>query len=366
VYIGSRFGLGDLRVFRDSEEVPYIIVTLGAGSERREEAAEITDQSIVPGEGLQLTLHLRSAPRHNVVRIVTPQQNFRQSVRIETSDDGKRWAIARDRGAIFDFTQGARRLSSLSLDYPVSTRPYLRLTVHGWTNIGAVTGAVVEYQEERSASRETLATLTPRVSEDAPTQSTLAAVDLGVAGLPADRVFIETPAPAFHRAVDLEASQDSTNWRLVTQGVMERWTGQSFTTIDLPETHDRYLRVRIYNRDDRPIEIKSVTLYGLIRHLRFFATEPGQYWLYYGARDWNTPSYDLAEVLAHTSDKEQTQWTLGAQESNPKYRPPTPPVKPWSERHPAILYTVLGGAILGLGAATLRFAMRLRPPPANP
>ena len=105
---------------------------------------------------------------------------------------------------------------------------------------------------------------------------------------------------------------------------------------------------------------------GLIRHLRFFTAQAGSYWLYYGSSDARAPSYDRAAVLARQGDKEAVEWTAGAQQPNPAYRPPVPPERPWSERHPAILYTVLGAAILGLGGATLRFAMRLRQPPASP
>ena len=73
------------------------------------------------------------------------------------------------------------------------------------------------------------------------------------------------------------------------------------------------------------------------------------------------PEYDLASVLARQSLPEHA-WTLERQEPNPLYRPPTPPKKPWSEQHPAMLYTVLGGAVLALGIATLRFMARLRTP----
>ncbi len=65
-------------------------------------------------------------------------------------------------------------------------------------------------------------------------------------------------------------------------------------------------------------------------------------------------------ILARRDHLEEAPWTAGALEPNPEYRPPATPDKPWSERHPVILYTVLGGAVLGLGAATLRFAAGLR------
>jgi hypothetical protein len=68
-------------------------------------------------------------------------------------------------------------------------------------------------------------------------------------------------------------------------------------------------------------------------------------------------------VLSHQKKEDAKEWPLGAVEPNPAYRPPAEPLKPWSERHPSILYTVLGAAVLGLGIATVRFAMRIRKPP---
>jgi hypothetical protein len=35
-------------------------------------------------------------------------------------------------------------------------------------------------------------------------------------------------------------------------------------------------------------------------------------------------------------------------------------VKPWSERHPALLYGVLGVAVVGMGLVTVRFLLKVR------
>ena len=127
----------------------------------------------------------------------------------------------------------------------------------------------------------------------------------------------------------------------------------------IPENHRRYLRVRIFNRDDQPLHIGPIQFEGLIRQLKFFAPTAGGYWLYYCNTNVSSPQYDLPALLARRKNAE-ANWTLGAAEANPLYHPPTAPKKPWSEQHPAILYTVLGGAVLTLGIATFRFAARLR------
>ena len=151
-------------------------------------------------------------------------------------------------GAIFDFTQDNRRLSSLTVEYPVSTQPQVRLTIGGWTKIDAVSGAFVDYQEQRAAAREILASITPQVIEDASNQTTMVAIDDGVAGLPVDRVYIDTPAESFLRAVDVEASPNATDWRLVKQGAIQRWSGQTNVAIDIPRAANVSERLRIHRR----------------------------------------------------------------------------------------------------------------------
>jgi hypothetical protein len=327
---------------------------------------QISDQSIVPGVGLQFTVHRRYGGTHNKIEIFTDQKNFRDRVRVETSQDGSHWAVARDDGAIFNFSQDGREFSSTSVEYPVSRRPFLRVTIFGWTKNGLVTGAVVDHRNERPDPFEVFATLDPKTTEDPKTRSTVVQIDLGMTGLPVYRLRLETPSPQFQRAVGVEASDDMQSWSYAGGGTIARLPGPEFTeewlTVSASGGH-RYYRLRIYNRDDKPIQIGRVHAEGEVNQLRFLASTPGAYWLYYdgpGPEFIAMPQYDLAEVLARQSLPEHA-WTLDRQEASPYYHLPVPPKKPWSEQHPAILYTVLGAAVLALGIATLRFAARLRP-----
>src|SRR5258706_323120 len=80
VYIAARPDLADLRVRRDGEEIPYVLETLDATSQQREQSGEILDQSVVPGVGLHFTVRLTAGFRHNHVRLATSEVNFRQAV----------------------------------------------------------------------------------------------------------------------------------------------------------------------------------------------------------------------------------------------------------------------------------------------
>jgi hypothetical protein len=368
VYAAIRSQYYKIRVFRDREEVPFFFGTPGTGpiTDRVVTTEEILDQSIVPDVGLQFTVHRQYRGVHNKVDILTQLKNFRNSVRIETSQDGTHWSVARNDGAIFDFSQDGREFSSTSVGYPVSSRPFLRVTIFGWTKNGLVTGVVVDHRELRPEVFEVYATVTPQTSEDSTSRSTLVQIDLGLIGLPVSRLRLDSSSPQFQRAVGIETSDDAKSWVYTDGGTIARLPGADLTeeslTVVVGAYGHRYFRLRIYNRDDKPIQIGTIHGEGPVNQVKFVASAPGSYWLYFdgpGPELVNMPEYDLAKVLARQSLPEHN-WTLGPQEANPLFRPPAPPRKPWSEQHPAILYTVLGGAVLALGIATFRFAARLK------
>ncbi len=364
--IGSRYY--KMRVYRDNEEVPYLFGSADRVLHDRVLSNEqLFDESIVPDVGLQFTVHRHYVGAHNQIAIFTDLKNFRNRVRIETSQDGVHWSVARNDGAIFNFSQDGREFSSTSVEYPVSRRPFLRVTIFGWMKNGSVTGAAVDHKEEQHEVFEVYAKATPRISEDSSTKSTVVQIDLGLTGLPVNRLRLESSSPQFQRAVSVETSDDAQSWSFAGGGTIARLPGPEFTEESLVISANgghRYFRLRIYNRDDQPIKIGTVQAEGPVNQMKFLASTPGVYWLYYDGPEPELammPEYDLGQVIARQALPEHS-WSLEHQEPSPFYRAPPAPRKPWSEQHPAILYTVLGGAVLALGIATLRFMARMRTP----
>lgn len=352
VYRAARADLADLRVVHDGREVPYILDRLSAREEDREIPAEIVDKSI-SGGALQLTLAARHGDRHNRVRIATPRTNFRQPVTVETSDDNRTWSMVRDDAELFDFTEKGHTASLLSVDYPASTRPYVRLTIAGWRDLDAVSRAWLHFTQKTPAVRITLADLSPKIAQDAGTQSTLLTLDPGAA-LPCSRLEFEIATPRFSRAVKVESSPDGKAWSLVVGGVLTRMENGSPAALEFPELHERYLRIRVFNRDDQPLDIQRVRMLADERLVKFESAGGGNWWLYYGNPEAKAPEYDLAAVLPHDTAA-AVVLKAGSEQTNPDYRPPPPVERPWTERHPIILYVTLGLAVVVLGAVTIRF-----------
>ncbi len=351
VFVGTGANLADLRLIRDGRELPYVLETGSEGQTLSRRSGNVVDRA-VRNSDLELVYDLGKVNPHNRLHIDTERQNFRQRVRIETSDDAKRWATVREDGAIFDFSQDGRQMASLDIDYPDSTRRYVRLTVFGWANINDVRGVSVVQFERVNAARQEFAKATPTIENK--DKTTFATFDTGVAGLPIDRLEFEITDKAFDRFASLESSNNGRDWMNSSGGGLARYEGGESLVIRTDERRDRYWRVRIYNGDDQPLTVRSARFLGLERSLKFETGGSGAM-LYYGNSTATSPSYDLAKRLANSPPKQETGLTLGAEEANPAYRPPPVPEKPWSERQPGLLYAVLGIAIVTLGF----FAWRL-------
>jgi hypothetical protein len=357
VFRGSPSQLDDVRVVRDGTEIPYVLETLYGHREDREFQPAISNQSVT-SDGVQATLDLGVRAQHNRLRIATRRVNFKQRVRIETSDDGERWAVARDDGFIFDFSEGDRHAAVLTVEYPLSTRRYVRVTVLGWTNPADLTSAFLTYHSETAGVRDVLATVTPTAVEDSKEQKSGWTADIGYAGLPHDQLQLEIGPGLFYRTVEIESSRDAKSWLYVGQAAISRTADHESLILSFPEQWERYLRLRVHNDDSAPLSVRRFSFSAYRRVLKFPASTAGQYWIYYANPDAKRPSYDFAQVMpdgARVIDA-----VLGAGEANVAYRPPVEPQKPWTDRHPQVLYAVLSLAVLGMGFVAVRFLMKVR------
>ena len=346
----SRADLADLRVVPDTGEQPYV---LREDAERIEETvvpSRLLSRTYLPDIGVQAVLELNGA-RHNHVRLETGEKNFRSSVLVEVSGDRQHWNQIRA-GEIFDVSTPERQVSSLAVDYPEATHRYLRLTAVAWKDAAKFAAAVVSAYRKSPARRTELGTFTVPGHEDAATKSTVYLLDLGIVNLPVDRLDFDVGGAYFHRAVDIESSKDQKEWRIVTRGMLSRLPGEDLSTVGFPPSRQRFLRVRLFNGDDNPLEVRRITATCVERQITIQPRSAQERWLYYGRPDAAAPQYDLGAVLARTGSPAPVRATLGMQEANPLYE--STESQPWTERHPILLYGVLGVVVLGLIIVALR------------
>jgi hypothetical protein len=109
-------------------------------------------------------------------------------------------------------------------------------------------------------------------------------------------------------------------------------------------------RVIIHNGDDAPLKITSVALRQYQRRIYFEAPAQSQLALYYGDDKLQQPEYDYARLFQPDN---AVAAALGPETANTAYTG-RPDDRPWSERHPAVLWGAIVAAVLVLGALALR------------
>ena len=293
---------------------------------------------------------------------------------------------------LFDLT--SQHLSrGTTLPLPESTFRYLHVALSVSPAPGAtlqterfgpamVEGAGVPPSREAQTIYTTVAIAATATAKPTSTRKTRFDFDLPMR-VPVERVSFDLP-PAysgnFSRDVVVKATPDSVpgnveGMALPTEAIMGTisrvHTVQAGRRIDeealsLPATIGSNLQsaahvsVEVDNGDDLALPIAAVRLEMRQRKLCFGATaniDPGVS-LYYGDPALLAPVYDY-QRLFEPSEKALVA-TLGPEQLNPEYHPPPAEARPFTERHPEMLWVVLVCVVSALGVVALKSARNVR------
>jgi hypothetical protein len=357
LYRNSTANLDDLRILRDGVETPYVIRSLNGARQTIERPAAIVNKASVPGTGVQAVLDLKNHAGHNRLRIGTALHNFKEDVRVETSDDSHNWAVVQPDGVIFDVLRDEHAAAETTVDYPFSTRRFVRLTIPGWTDPANLQAAWLSDFEETNTVRDVVATLTPTVHEGVKAQTTELTLDVGAPGQPFDRIDLTVDPGLFSRTVEIASGNDMQHWFSAAGGVIFRTADEERLSLETWERTSRYLRITVFNADSAPLKFGQVTLSGIRRIVQFPAAQAGSYVAYVGNSGARPPSYDFASVMPKKITP--TAATLGAMAGNPLFHPPE---RPWTDRHPWMLNGTLIVAVVIMGFVSLRMLGKLKYP----
>ena len=111
------------------------------------------------------------------------------------------------------------------------------------------------------------------------------------------------------------------------------------------------MRVIIHNGDDAPLRITRARLQQYERRIYYDCDAGASLALYYGDQKLTSPVYEYAKLFQSNVNAEQTQ--MGAEEANAGYTG-RPDDRPWSERHPSVLWAALLAAVAILGGIAVR------------
>ena len=365
IWKNARPDLGDLRLYSGQQEVPYALTVERGRRESDSRDVSVLQQSVVGGK-TQFLIDMTGVAEYDHIDLKLATKNFVAHARVEGQEDlhGKNWALLGE-SILYDLSKENLGGNSV-LRLPLSTYKYLRVTIDGPVKPDEILGASSEFRQEQKAvwrdvgGAPTVAEMPMSAARNDSSRRSGKATVLTFAvaeKVPLDRVTLEIdPAqPNFRRSVQITSDKDD----YVGSGEIDRvHMVRSSQKID-SDNYDvsfsavgrKTIKVIIDNGDDPPLKIKSARLQQLEHRLYFDAPASGRLTLYYGDEKLDPPVYDYAKLFLLAKDAAPAQ--LGAEEANAAYTG-RPDERPWTERHPAVLWIAIVAAVLILGAIALR------------
>lgn len=356
----------DFRLIDDrGQETPFeLAADPGEPATEQVHAAKLIENSFVPGQFTQVIADLgERPPSYNQVRIETPESDFIIWVELALSDDARLWRVVNPRAPVSRFH--ARSIEGTqTIPFEALSARYVRLRLsEGSTQfpVTAVAGL------SKGISREPERTAFPvqmTLETSADSAETRWRVDCGTPNFPVSEVAFSTDQPEFYRAVRLSTSENGEEWSFRASGEIHRYREgdklKEQLRVVFPESSgERYWRVEIVNGNDPPLSGVRSEFRGVPRRMLFLAQPGRTYRVLYGNLAAKSPQYDVAHLFAALPAKRvYAVATLGDEEVNAAYADP----RPFTERHPVVLWVALAIAIAILGFAALR-ALRSGPEP---
>jgi hypothetical protein len=185
------------------------------------------------------------------------------------------------------------------------------------------------------------------------------------ANVPLDRLSFasDDPNAVFSRTADLERYKSSAS-DAATKAIPAQSEGVTLArspkaergpnTIDLglgAATYPSVVRLTVQNGDDAPVALDAVTLQMRERRLCFLPKPDSSYTLRYGDPSLGPPRYDLTPIEAAGANASVS--TLGPERA---LTPEIAEVRPFTERHPVMLWVALILVVGTLGVVALRSA----------
>ncbi|MFC1836082.1 hypothetical protein ACFL2Q_15410, partial [Thermodesulfobacteriota bacterium] len=134
------------------------------------------------------------------------------------------------------------------------------------------------------------------------------------------------------------------NWRSIAKGQILRFSGEGSVEeslkIDLKGAKYRYLRLRIANGDDPPLEFTGAEVQRYAQHVEFPARPSNKYALLLGYPKARAPEYDVKHYIKRLRKSGVLKARLGSVIPSPLHRIKTKKI-PWSERNKGIIWIAL-------------------------
>jgi hypothetical protein len=348
----ARPDLGDLRIYGGQTETPYALVTEHGSQQRQSTQVPVLQQSTQAGK-TQFVIDMSALAEYDHVNLELAARNFVGHASVAGDDDlhGKHWASLGD-CILYDLSKENLGSNSM-LRLPRATYKYLRVSIDGPVKPQDVLGAKSEMAEEQPALWRDVGSM-PKQEQSG--KDTVLTFDVAE-NVPVERAIfaVDGAQPNFQRRIEIQNEKG----RTIGSGEINRIHmvrgGQKIDSevqeVAISSNGQKRIKVVVHNGDDPPLKLTGGRLQQLERRVYFEVSAGEALTLYYGDEKLEQPVYDYAKLFLR--DKTPIPAQLGPEVSNSTYTG-RPDDRPWSERHPVVLWIAIVVVVVTLGGVALR------------
>jgi hypothetical protein len=344
--------LGDLRLVTPAGvEIPYATVVKRGSSSVHETEAKVLQLGTVRG-ATDFVLDVSAVPEYDQVRLHLNALDFIAHATVEGRDElAKPPVTLLGKYTLYDFTREELGLN-FTLKLPRSSFRYLHIHIEGAVKPEEVLGASVADIEEQ---KELWTPLEVSLKIEQAGKRTLLTWDT-LPDVPVDRVVLLVDAADvnFRRDVEIIAHNDPVARGEIHRIRMKR-SGRAVDSEDLALSlggvHAPRYKLTVENGDDPPLRILGVQVFSVERRVYFDPRGNSTLRLYYGDDRLTAPLYDYAKLFQEPEQAPRAELGPGAHNSAYTGRPDE---RPWTDKHPAVLWTAMIIAVAGLAGLALR------------
>jgi hypothetical protein len=352
IWAHARPDLADLRLYDGDVQVQFALSEQYGGVSTEQQEGKILNLGSIAGH-TEFDIDVGAITEYDRVRLRLDAKDFVATASVAGLNAlGQGPTTELGSSTLYDFTREALGSNSM-LKMPTSSFRYLHIKLSPGIHPQQVKGATVSNLHEKQAGWTNVGSCAPPEQELRSTVITCDHPD----NVPLNRIWFQV-APAqinFRRGVNLLDGKGS----LVSIGDISRVridrAGMLVTSEDLGVNvivkPAGRLTITVDNGDNPPLQLTSVQPLSVERRVYFDPQGKTTLKLYYGDEKLSAPVYDYARFF-HL-DESAVQAPLGPGAHNDAYAA-RPDKRPWSERHPAVLWAAMLLALAALTAVAIR------------
>jgi len=348
-------GFTDLRLFDDlGREIPYVIhMERRAKQKPRSFTWKVMNYN--NNHDTQTIILERPGIADAVldVELITTDRDFNKAIEVHAGDDPGSWKLIAA-GVLFDFSSHID-LRRTTLKIPETHTRYLKVILKdnirpsrheekmsfrykelefslsgqktGEIKIDRFTSRISRKRTEKLRLDQVIIS-SPRTSIDREGDTIVA---LGHLNLPVERMLLGVNNRYYYRHVELWVGKtaEDKSYSLAARDTIYRIPdiSEERNTLFFNMKSYGYMRLKIINHDNPPLQVEEVKIQWIRRNLYFIPEEDRGYVLYLGGRNIRSPQYDLQRLIPDKYSKlmSYAECKVGALKKNEAYSPGTDP-----------------------------------------